>query len=76
MDNQESEKQPVQVTSELNDRLGAFLEARKILDSHAVPKGSRSAYMNRQTFVGLGGTVEHWDSLPETDLEGVKLIHA
>ena len=45
----------------------AIIEAGKILDAHAMPKGSRSSWMNRQTFLALGGTQEHWDSIEGDD---------
>ena len=54
------------------DELEAIRRARKILDQHALPRGNRSAWMNRQTFLALGGTQEFWDSIEGDD--EVKLI--
>jgi hypothetical protein len=52
--------------------ISQLIEARKILDSHAVPRGHRSAWMNKQTFLALGGTQRGWDSIEGDD--EVKLI--
>lgn len=52
----------------------AIIKAGKILDAQALPKGARFAWMNRQTFLALGGTQEHWDSIEGDD--DVKLIRA
>jgi len=53
----------------MHPNLEAFKKAAEILDEQALPKGKRSAWMNHQTFLALGGTQEHWDSLPGDDLK-------
>jgi hypothetical protein len=58
----------------MDPALAALLKAGEILDQQAVPKGQRSAWMNRQTFLALGGTQEHWDSIEGDD--EMKLIQA
>lgn len=51
----------------MTPELEAILKCQKMLDEQAVPKGSRSAWMNRQTFLAVGGTREFWDSIEGDD---------
>lgn len=44
--------------------LKAFQQAASKLDSASIPMDGRSAWMTRDTYISLGGTIESWDKIP------------
>ena len=58
--------------SHVRPNIDAIMKCRAILDSADIPKDTRSAFIAKSVFLGLGGTIEAWDSIEGDD--GYKLI--